>query len=603
MKDLNIRPLLMLLLAIAGITTWLSVDVGTKNFARMNTTGEIQDLAHQLSDVPDEYKVVGVDTLHKFSGQLMNLERDNILVDRRWIQASVLANLLVMVLLLSVILIGQRESVIIVAKRATTDGKRTDGKKTDPIQSFAMSHIMKELKSSADQIDRINRLTSSARSVRLVPKSSAPSIALVYLSATSRAIGTASLDVLTSIQDCVKHLHSSSGILREHGQVATSNRVGWNLLSSQVRQNKQALFEVVDRSKELQMRASQGLETFSESLAIDALITGKSNQVNLHLVGVCEKLTESIGSINDMNQAILSCKNDVVSSGDLVTLLSSRAKKIVHIIGVIDDIAEQTNLLALNASIEAARAGEQGKGFAVVAEEVRKLAARSSTATRSITDLLVTIQNEAELASSSLGQSTTSVQAATQQILFFKNKFDESIRDTKRGQADFRDLQEHFKRFVGKVTLAQSANKDLVTNISEHTRTLSHYADADHALMEQFGEIITSSDRVSRFLVRQSLEMEKIDALLTGSTEMCKALTAQTQTISATVADLRATMPGHADWNADEGLRERLHEMNHYAKLLTTSANFLAESSEPNSSVAAPATDEPTVGIDMDLAS
>ena len=341
----------------------------------------------------------------------------------------------------------------------------------------------------------------------------------------------------------------------------------------------------------------------NEAMGIESTITGRSSQVSQQLESVNEKLTESIGSIKDMNQSILSCKNDVVASGELVTLLSSRAKKIVHIIGVIDDIAEQTNLLALNASIEAARAGEQGKGFAVVAEEVRKLAARSSTATRSITDLLVTIQSEAELASSSLGQSTASVQNATQQILFFKNKFDESIRDTKRGQSDLKDLLDHFKKFVNKVGLAQSNSKEFVTSVAEHTRSLSHYTDSDQSLMEQFSEISTSSDRVSRYLVRQSLEMEKIDAILAGSTELCKSLTAQTQTISGTVADLRATMPGHSETGEQSGLRDRLQEMNHYAKLLTTSAIFLAESSGSNVFVKESADKEPELGLDMPLAS
>jgi methyl-accepting chemotaxis protein len=114
----------------------------------------------------------------------------------------------------------------------------------------------------------------------------------------------------------------------------------------------------------------------------------------------------AIDTMNDMSRQIS-------ESSVIVETLGERSANIVQVIETISNIASQTNLLALNAAIEAARAGEAGRGFAVVAEEVRKLAEQSETATQSISNMIMSIQEDTTKAVQAMKENNEGVQNGT----------------------------------------------------------------------------------------------------------------------------------------------------------------------------------------------
>ncbi len=102
-------------------------------------------------------------------------------------------------------------------------------------------------------------------------------------------------------------------------------------------------------------------------------------------------------------------RGQIQETSKRIKRLGESSQEIDEIVDLISDITEQTNVLALNAAIQAVSAGEAGRGFSVVAEEVQLLAERSAEATKQISSLVKTIQNDTQDAVTAMEKSTQGV--------------------------------------------------------------------------------------------------------------------------------------------------------------------------------------------------
>jgi len=172
---------------------------------------------------------------------------------------------------------------------------------------------------------------------------------------------------------------------------------------------------------------------------------------------------ESGGKVVDETVAGMRRIAEVVrKSAETVQALGKSSDQIGEIIGVIDDIADQTNLLALNAAIEAARAGEQGRGFAVVADEVRKLAERTTKATKEIASMIKTIQTDTAGAVASMGEGTKQV--------------DEGIKLADKAGQSLKEIVEISQRvtdMVAQIAAASEQQSSASEQISKNVEAIS----------------------------------------------------------------------------------------------------------------------------------
>jgi len=127
-------------------------------------------------------------------------------------------------------------------------------------------------------------------------------------------------------------------------------------------------------------------------------------------------ITQNADHSRNLEQMAMKGASDAEEAAGTVFKTVQAMKTISERIGIIQDIAYQTNLLALNAAIEAARAGDHGRGFAVVAAEIRRLAERSQTAAKQISELTVGSLEVAGQSGQKLGQLAPSIRRTAEVV-------------------------------------------------------------------------------------------------------------------------------------------------------------------------------------------
>ena len=236
---------------------------------------------------------------------------------------------------------------------------------------------------------------------------------IIQAGMASSSVANTAKDVASTAAEVGK---ASQSVAETINQVASGSQEQTKMVtsaSSAMEQLSQAIEEV---AKGAQSQAKTVEDTVSLvqqiNSAIESVATTSQSAAgaSLEVADVAKSGGDSVGKSIAGMARIKETTSNVASA---VVQLGESSKQIGAIVETIDDIAEQTNLLALNAAIEAARAGEHGKGFAVVADEVRKLAERSSLATKEIADLIGKIQRMTEHAVEAMQAGTSEVEQGT----------------------------------------------------------------------------------------------------------------------------------------------------------------------------------------------
>ncbi len=274
--------------------------------------------------------------------------------------------------------------------------------------------------------------------------------------------------------------------MRQVASAAESTTYAGTVISSDTEQMAAATEEQTAQMNSFAAIIERVAQTIGESTrqasiaAEQAALAGTSAQEGGRII------REAIGRMESIADAAL-------ASARTIEKLETSSHQINEILSVIEGIANQTNLLALNAAIEAARAGEQGRGFAVVADEVRKLAERTSQATKQVGLVMQKVQQDVAIATKTMRESTSAVEEEKLLTIQAERSLHDIIDRTSHAAELIRHVAaaSEEQRSSGAMMLDSIAMmKTVIGQTSEGARNIARTADDVRSLTQELQEVL-----------------------------------------------------------------------------------------------------------------